>query len=312
MPKVTNAFTSYGAQANREDLSDTIYNIDPFDTPIFSAIGKRNVKNKQFDWQTESLPAAATTSDIEGYELSRAAATPTVRVSNVVQINHRDATVTSTQQAMDPAGKKDELAHQMALVSKALKRDMESIVSGKQPRNDGEDTTPTARTTRALEHWIQTNGTAGASYVFTNATTAITDGTLRSLTETMFNDTLEECYTNGGEPTLCVVPPALKRKISTFVGRTGSQIAIGKTEAVNTVDIYRSDFGDIKIIPSRWVRTRTILFLDPEYARIAYLRPFHSWTPAKIGSADTRVIEVEWGLQVDNEKAHAKLADVQI
>ena len=104
MAKVTNAFTTYGAQANREDLSDAIYNIDPFDTPIFSAIGKRNVKSKQFDWQTESLPAANTTADEEGYQLSRAASTPTVRVSNVTQINHRDATVTSTQQAMDPAG----------------------------------------------------------------------------------------------------------------------------------------------------------------------------------------------------------------
>lgn len=311
MPKVTNAFTTYGAQANREDLSDTIYNIDPFDTPVFSAIGKRNVKSKQFDWQTESLPAANTTADEEGYQLARATSTPTVRVSNVTQINHRDATVTSTQAAMDPAGKKDELAHQMALVSKALKRDMETIVCGKQPRNDGEDTTPTARNTRALEHWIQTNGSAGASYSFTTATAAITDGTLRTLTETMFNDTLEESYTNGAEPSLAVVPPALKRKISAFVGRSGSQIPISRTEAVNTVDLYKSDFGDIKIIPSRWVRTRTILFLDPEYARIAYLRPFHSWEPGKIGSADTRVVEVEWGLQVDNEKAHGKLADVQ-
>ena len=311
MAKVTNAFTSYGATANREDLSDAIYNIDPFDTPVFSAIGKRNVKSKQFDWQTESLPAQVTTADEEGYQLSRAAATPTVRQSNVTQINHRDATVTSTQQALDPAGKKDELAHQMALVSKALKRDMEVIVCGKQPRNDGEDSTPTARNTRALEHWIQTNGTAGAGYVFTSATAAITDGTLRTLTETIFNDTIEECYTNGGEPGLCIVPSAIKRKISAFVGRSGSQIPVGKAEAVNTIDLYRSDFGDIKIMPSRWVRTRTVLMLDPQFARIGYLRPFHSWEPGKVGSADTRVVEVEWGLQVDNEKAHAKIADIQ-
>lgn len=30
MPKVTNAFTTYQAQAIREDLSNAIYNIDPF------------------------------------------------------------------------------------------------------------------------------------------------------------------------------------------------------------------------------------------------------------------------------------------
>ena len=56
MAKVTNAYTTYTATANREDLSNTIYNIDPFDTPFISSIGRRNVSNRIFDWQTESLP----------------------------------------------------------------------------------------------------------------------------------------------------------------------------------------------------------------------------------------------------------------
>ena len=46
MPKVTNAFTTYNAVGNREDLSNVIYNIDPFDTPVMSAIRRRNVKNQ--------------------------------------------------------------------------------------------------------------------------------------------------------------------------------------------------------------------------------------------------------------------------
>ena len=61
MAKVTNSFTTYDAQANREDLSDIIYNIDPFDTPMMTAVGRRNVDNVTFDWQTESLPAVSTT-----------------------------------------------------------------------------------------------------------------------------------------------------------------------------------------------------------------------------------------------------------
>ena len=59
MPKVTNAFTTYNAVGNREDLSNVIYNIDPFDTPVMSAIRRRNVKNRLFDWQTEFLPNVA-------------------------------------------------------------------------------------------------------------------------------------------------------------------------------------------------------------------------------------------------------------
>ena len=33
MAKVANAYTTYQAGGNREDLADRIYNIDPFDTP---------------------------------------------------------------------------------------------------------------------------------------------------------------------------------------------------------------------------------------------------------------------------------------
>lgn len=310
MPKVTNSFTTYSAQANREDLSSVIANIDPFDTPVQSAIGRRTVSNRIFDWQTESLPAVSTTAQLEGFELSRSAATPTVRVSNVAQIMSRDATVSGSQEAADAAGKRSEMAHQMALMSKALKRDVESALCSKQPRNDGSDTV--ARQTRALEHWITTNvayGTNGANAA--SATAELTDGTLRNLTETMFNDRLEAAYTNGAEPTIAVVGPSIKRKVSAFTGRSGSEVSVGKGEVVNSVSIYRSDFGDIKIVPSRWTRARTLFLLDPEYAKVAYYRSYQTTDIARVGDAETKMILVELGLEVSNEKAHAKIADIQ-
>jgi hypothetical protein len=321
MAKVTNAFATYSATANREDLSNTIYNIDPFDTPFMSAAGRRNVKNRIFDWQTESLPAVDTTNAREeGFELSRGAAQATVRLSNTTQISERDATVSGSQESADPAGKRSEMAHQMALMSKALKRDMEAILCSNQARVAGNDS-GTARKTRALEHWITTNvGAGGTSYAnAASETAALTDGsTSVALTETIFNDILQTAYTNGGEPKVVLVRPAIKRKISSFTGRSGSQIAVSKVEAVNTVDIYRSDFGDVKILPSRWLRTRTIsskevsaaLFLDPEYAAVAYYRPFQTVDIAKIGDADTKMIVAEYGLEMRNEKAHAKLPDI--
>lgn len=314
MAKVTNAFTSYAAQANREDLSSTIYNIDPFDVPVMSAVGRRNVSNRIFDWQTESLPAVdAANAQVEGFELSRSAATPTVRVSNTTQISSRDATVSGSQEAADPAGKRSEMAHQMALVAKALKRDMEVILSQTQARNDGNDTGGgTARKTRAIEHWITTNvsyGTGGANP--TSATAALTDGTRRNLTEAMFNDALEAAFTAGAEPKVAIVHPSIKRKISAFTGRSGSQVPVQKAEVVNSVDVYRSDFGNIKIQPSRWVRNRTVLLLDPEYLAIAFYRNFTSKDLAVVGDAETKMILAEWGVEMKNEAAHAKIADIQ-
>lgn len=312
MAKVTNAFSTYSAAANREQLSNVIYNIDPFDTPIMNGIGRRNVSGRIFDWQTENLPAVNTSNaKEEGFELSRSAATATVRVSNTTQISSRDATVAGSQEASDAAGKRSEMAHQLALNSKALKRDMESILSQNQARAAGNDS-GTARKTRAIEHWITTNksyGSGGANPASETAT--VTDGTLRTLTETMFNDVIESAYTNGAEPKLAVVYPSLKRKISSFTGRSGTQIPVSKAEVVNSVDLYRSDFGDIKIIPSRWVRNRTVLLLDPEYCALAYFRNFQTVDIAKIGDADTKMLVVEWGVEMRNEAAHAKIADVQ-
>lgn len=323
MAQITNNFTTYAAKGNREDLSNTIYNIDPFDTPFMSSVGRRNVKNRIFDWQTESLPAVnASNAQEEGFELSRTAGTATVRLSNTTQISSRDATVSGSQEAADAAGKRSEMAHQMALVSKALKRDMETILCSNQARVAGSDaSTGTARKTRALEHWIATNiGTGGTSYAnAASETAALTDGTTSvALTETIFNDILQLSYENGAEPSVALVRPVIKRKISTFAGRSGSQIAVSKAEAVNTVDIYRSDFGDVKIVPSRWLRKRTIsskevsavFLLDPQYAAVSYYRPFQTVDIAKIGDADTKMIVAEYGLEMRNEKAHAKLPDI--
>ena len=83
MAKVTNAFDTYTATSDREQLSNVIYNISPQTTPFMSSIGKNSIKNVVFDWQTESLPTPVGTGNLEGFELSRSASTATVRNSNV-------------------------------------------------------------------------------------------------------------------------------------------------------------------------------------------------------------------------------------
>ena len=161
MAKVTNAFTTYQAQGNREDLSNAIYNIDPFDTPVMSACKRRNVKNRIFDWQTENLPTVAPAyptagynAQFEGFQLSNSLAQPTIRQNNVTQISERDATVSGTQEEVDAAGKGSEMAHQMAITAKVLKSDMETALCSRQPRVTGDDTVPTARVTEGFAHWV--------------------------------------------------------------------------------------------------------------------------------------------------------------
>jgi hypothetical protein len=316
MAKVTNAFTTYAAKGNREDLADAIYNIDPFDRPFMSIIGSRNATNRTFDWQTEALPALdRSNAKEEGFELSRAAATPTVRQSNVCQISSRDATVTGSQQSANPAGKRSEMSHQMALVGKALMRDKEAILCSEQPRNDGEDTTPTARKTRGAEHWIMTNTSYGAGTTPganpSSPTAPITDAsTPRDFTEILLTDVIQMAYENGAEPSVLLMGPYQKRVFSTFKGRADSERAVPVNEVIAAVDIYKSDFGNMKALPSRWVRTKTVLGIDPQYFKQANYRRLETSDIAKIGDAETKMLVTEYGLECSNEKAHFKIADL--
>ena len=63
-------------------------------------------------------------------------------------------------------------------------------------------------------------------------------------------------------------------------------------------------------MPSRLSRTRDVLVLDPNYARVAYLQPTTQKELSRTGHAERRLISVEYGLQVDNEAAHGAVADV--
>lgn len=316
MAKVAQAFTTYNAQANREDLSNAIYNIDPFDTPIMSAARRRNAKARTFDWQTENLPTVDTdNAQVEGFELTRTASQPTVRLSNVTQISKRDATVSGSQEASDPAGKASEMGHQMALKSKVLKSDMEAIASGRQARNDGDDTNP--RRTEAIAHWIargrdrnNVQGNAVIGYktglplAATDAFAAVAGANQVALTEKMVNDAMEIAYGNGASPSLLILPPAIRRTVSTFKGRDSTQVMVGRTEVVATVDVIATDFGRIKVIPSRWIPTDIGLLIDPQYVAFAFFRNFRQYPIAKIGDAETRMILAEWGVEMRNPMAH--------
>ena len=308
MAKVTNAFDTYSAQADREDLSNIIYNISPMQTPFMSSIGKRNIKNVVFDWQTENLPTPSSAGQLEGFTLARSAATPTVRENNVAMISSRDATVTGSQDASDAAGKRSEMAHQLAIMSKALKRDMEEALCQNGGKTTGNATT--ARKTGGFESWIKSNYSKAAAGAPTGGGTAPTDGTQRALTEDLLKDVLELAFTNGGEPSLAICGPVNKQKISGFTGRTQARQFVDANTVEASVSVYSSDFGELKIVPSNRSRERSLLLVDPEFAKVSYLRDFQTVDIATIGDAETKMIVVEYGLEVSNEAAHGIVADL--
>ena len=312
MAKVTNAFETRSAVGNREDLSDAIYNIDPTDTPFINSIGRRSVTNVVFDWQTEALASPATNAIEEGFALSRAATTATVRLSNSCQISYKDATVTGSQENMNSAGRKSEMAHQMAKRSKELKNDIEFIALSEAPRATGSG--DGLRNTRAFGHWltITSRGAGGANPV--SETAAATGGTDRTLTETTagtgLRPILKTSFDAGGSASMLFTNSVQKIIIDGFTGRTNSQHAVSKDTVQASVSVYTSDFGDLRVMLDRKMNQQIIYGVDPNMVRIAFYRNFMQKPIAAIGDAETRMILAEWGVQVDNDKAHFGMFDL--
>lgn len=316
MAKIAQAFTTYAAKGNREDFSNAIYNIDPFDTPVMSMCKRRNIKARTFDWQTERLPNVdPDNAQLEGFELVRTASQPTVRLTNTTQISKRDATVSGSQEESDAAGKTSEMGHQMALKSKVLKSDIETILTSRQPRVDGDEETP--RRTEAIAHWIaratDRSNVAGSNVVgyktglpvaAGSAFAAVAAGDQIAFTEKLVGDALQQAYDNGADPSVLVVPPAIKRTVSTFKGRTDSRVSIGRNEVVSTIDIIQTDFGRLKVLPSRWIAKDMALMVDPNYVAMGFFRNFRNSLLAKVGDAETRMILAEWGVEMRNPNAH--------
>lgn len=316
----TNTFLTYSAVGNRESLSNTIYNISPEETPFINNIGKGKAEARLEEWQTDSLAAAATNAQLEGDDApSATAVVPTVRSGNRCQISRKVVLVSGTQEAVNKAGRKSELAYQIAKMGAELKRDMEKIVIGTaQGGLTGNSTT--ASTTASMLAWVKTNsskGSGGADPDWTSGVPAAanlrTDGTQRSFTETILKAVLSLCFTAGANPTLLMLGATQKGIASSFSGIATrfNDVRNNQTaQIIGAADIYVGDFSRVSIVPNRFQRDRDGWVLDPKMASMLYLRPFSVSDLAKTGDATKKLLQVEYGLKVNNESAHGICADL--
>ena len=311
-------FRTYAAIGMREDLSDVIYNISPTDTPFMSTVGKTKATAVYHEWQTDSLAAAAANAAVEGADASTATLSPTTRVGNRTQISQKTIGVTGTLEAVDKAGRKSEKAYQLAKASSEIKRDMEFTFLSNTVQSNG-SAGSTARVLGGLQTWLATNGDFGSGGSAGSAgTTARTNGTNRTFTETELKTVIKEVFESGGSPKILMVTPAHKQTVSAFAG-IAAQRYMAPSDAPTTIigaaDIYLSDFGSVSVVPNRFMvsgnSANDVAFvLDPEYAAVAYLRPFFTNELAKNGDSDRTQLLVEYTLEVRNEAAHGIIADL--
>lgn len=307
MAAPTNTFTSTSAVGNREDLADVIYRISPTETPLLSLAERTTAEATLHEWQTQALAAPADNAQAEGDDAVADAVTPTVRLGNRTQIARKTARVSGTQQEVNTAGRKKELAYQVSLKSLEMKRDMELGLT----QNNVASTSP--RRSRGMVGWMDAaNVDAGAGYVAPNYVTNVaqTDGTARAFTEAMLKNAAQKIYTSGGNPNTLMLGPTQKQTFSTFLGNSTRFDEGEDKKVVAATDIYVTDFGALRAIPNRIQRARDAFIIENEKVAVAYLRPMQKTPLAKTGDSEAVMILAEYCLENRAPLAHGGVLDL--
>ena len=307
----TNTFETYDAIGIREDLADIIYNISPTETPFMSNVGKGSSKGTFHEWQIDSLEAAADNKAIEGDDATASAVTPTTRVGNYTQIADKVISISGSDLAADNAGRASEMAYQMAKRGLELKRDMETTLVG---TNKGRvaGSSGVARELGSVLSWIATNESVGTGGIAPtgDGTNARTDGTQRAFDETQLTDVIDKCWVSGGNPDVIMVNSFQKRALTGFTGNATKFKEVDDKKIINAVDVYVSDYGELMVVPNRFMRTRDALVLETDMWSVDFYRDFMTVDLAKTGDNERKQMLAEYTLVSKQEAANGIIADL--
>jgi hypothetical protein len=281
---------TYDLVGKREDVEDIIYDISPTETPFLSSIGSSKAKATVHQWQQDELAAVAANAVVEGAAAGTASQEDTTIKTANTQIFKKVVEVSGTSQAIGLYGRADELARLVAKKGKELKRDIEhAMVGAGQAGTAGNGST--ARQLTSAQNQIA----AGV----TN-----TSGSNRAFTETILLDVMQKVFTAGGNPNQLQVTPSHSLIVAGFAASSGRTRDFGtQKKVVNAVDLYVSPFGEVAVVPNRFLQANSALVLDTEYWSRAVLRPMQTVVLAKDGDSDKRMMLTELTLVCENDKA---------
>lgn len=329
MAQVANTFETYDAVGNREELADKIYQITPEETPFVSLIGRKGIDSTHPEWQTDALATPDVDNNRqEGNDWSYDAVTPTTRVGNYSQISDKTIIVSRTQDKTSKAGRKSELAYQVAKKGVELRTDMEVILLSNQASSAGSGNGATNRKTGGFRAWLSTNdnmdggGTSGGFNQGTGIVDAAGNGTQRAFTKAILDAVILSAYNAGGNPTVGMMSPYVKTVFSRFMDDADvvpNRMPLKNAQQATIVaaaDTYLSDFGTITMVPNRQMAragatiARNAFLIDPKMVALGVFDDIKIEKPAKTGDAEKRVLVTEYTLLVNNEAAHGVAADL--
>jgi hypothetical protein len=319
MAAPTNTATTLSQAGNREDLTDILERVAPEETPFTSNIGAgQKAKAVYHEWQTETLatPSAANQT-LEGDDTTAYTENVTSRVGNHTEINKKAFVISGTQEVVDKAGRKSEIARHRTLLGIEVKRDFEMSCLSENASRAQSGSTP--RRVGGIRSWLETNtdrGVGGADGGFSGTTTsAPTTGTNRAFTEALLKTVMQSIFNESGssKQRQMYMSAAHKQTFSAFTGISEIRSDVGgrkQATVYGAADVYISDFGALVAIPVAYGLTEDVLIIDPEYLGVSTLRPMKEEKLSKTGDNEKRHILCEKTLEVRNEKALGVIADL--
>ena len=213
MAQVASTFETYDAVGIREELSDTIYQITPEETPFITLIGRKSISSVHPEWQTDTLGAIdLNNNQPEGNDWTYDPIVATARVGNYAQIADKRIIISRTLDKVKKAGRATELGREIGKKGVELRIDMEATLLSNQASSAGSGNGATNRTLGGFRAWLSTNdimnsGTSGGFNTSTNVVDAAANGTQRALTKALMDQAIQAAYNAGGSPSVFMVSP---------------------------------------------------------------------------------------------------------
>ncbi len=328
MAAATGTTTRFDLVGFREDLEDVIWDLFPMDTWALTNLDKLTATSTFHEWQTDALAGATANRIVEGDDATYSAVTPTVRVGNYCQTSRKTFMISGLAEVTKKAGRRSEIARQGMKLMKELKRDIELALVGNQGSSAGGAST--ARSSAGMESWIQgptqNPGTAANAVRSTTTAQGTTIGfaagvvasptdstTTGALSKAALDTALQGAWEDGGNPRIILTGATQKAAIDQFSSIATRFVDIDRSsQAVITgaANVYVSDFGRHTVILHRYMRSRTVLCLDPEYWAVAFIRRPFIETLAKTGDAERRQMLTDFTLVSRNYAASSKVTEL--
>lgn len=317
-----------------EDVLRGVYDLSPVDRVMIDAIGSDSINNVVASWVEDELRAPnKDNAVVDGSSKGSDASSNGVRLQNYSQIAQETVMVSVSAQESDTIDFADELAGQVEKSTKQVWKDTEAAVCSINGSVEDDGNT-TAGKTAGLEAWLESpntdRGGGGADGGFGSTTAGIVDaatpGTARALSEAGVKDILQAIHDAGGDPSMAIMRPAVKRRMTEYfvnVGSTGKIVPMraeqgqdpdGQVAKAN-VEIWQTDFGMVEMHMNRSMvdtaaNASTLLIIDPMYLRMGYLYNLRGTPQGVDGLSNEVQIHHQFMLKVLNRKTHGAFADI--